>query len=224
MKNNRETKNQNRLLPAFMLVVMALASSCAFAQSGGSNLLYSGYYTETEHVDSYGGKWPPFGGPNSFEVKIYEDRMEYWNVYTLKFKSMNNGKRIYSNGMTTAYVDGNYNISMKDDVFTGGYQTYQFVKNGTQTSTSKGGNYGGGTESNNRGNTVSGKSGNNGGSTQSSGPKTKDCPICHHSGKCNTCNGRHWYYGPTGNKITCPNCKPDGKCSYCSGTGIVTTH
>ena len=55
--------------------------------------------------------------------------------------------------------------------------------------------------------------------------KTKDCPICLGSGKCNTCNGKHRFLNvSTGNYLECPNCKPDGKCSYCNGTGKVATH
>lgn len=50
----------------------------------------------------------------------------------------------------------------------------------------------------------------------------KTCPLCHGSGKCNTCNGTHRSLnGFTGKYIECPNCKPDGKCSYCNGTGKV---
>lgn len=52
---------------------------------------------------------------------------------------------------------------------------------------------------------------------------TKDCNLCHGSGKCNTCNGKHWYYGIGGTKITCPNCTPNGACSSCGGSGKKTT-
>lgn len=56
-------------------------------------------------------------------------------------------------------------------------------------------------------------------------PKTKDCPICHGSGKCASCNGTHrinYQFGP--GYLECPNCKPDGKCHYCGGTGKVATY
>lgn len=55
------------------------------------------------------------------------------------------------------------------------------------------------------------------------GSYTKDetCHLCHGDGKCSTCNGKHWYYGIGGSKITCPNCKPDGRCWKCKGTGKI---
>lgn len=52
---------------------------------------------------------------------------------------------------------------------------------------------------------------------------TKDCNLCHGSGKCNTCNGKHWYYGIGGSVVTCPNCTPNGACSSCGGSGKKTT-
>ncbi len=51
---------------------------------------------------------------------------------------------------------------------------------------------------------------------------TESCPVCLGSGKCNTCNGKHWYYF-AGNQITCPNCKPNGACSSCGGSGKKTS-
>ncbi len=49
----------------------------------------------------------------------------------------------------------------------------------------------------------------------------KTCYMCHGSGKCNTCNGKGWYYSPFGTgKIACPNCT-DGKCRTCNGSGKV---
>lgn len=52
---------------------------------------------------------------------------------------------------------------------------------------------------------------------------TKDCNLCHGSGKCPTCNGKHWYYGIGGSVVTCPNCTPNGACSSCGGSGKKTT-
>lgn len=49
-----------------------------------------------------------------------------------------------------------------------------------------------------------------------------DCPHCHHSGKCSTCNGKGGYINPmTGNYITCPNCR-NGWCTHCNGRGTIT--
>jgi len=59
----------------------------------------------------------------------------------------------------------------------------------------------------------------------SSVTKTKDCPHCHGSGKCNTCNGTHRFLNvSTGNYLECPNCKPNGACHWCNGSGQVATH
>ena len=51
---------------------------------------------------------------------------------------------------------------------------------------------------------------------------TKSCMLCGGSGKCNTCNGKHWYYF-AGNKLICPNCPPSGACQSCGGSGKKTT-
>ena len=49
----------------------------------------------------------------------------------------------------------------------------------------------------------------------------KDCHGCLGSGKCNTCNGKGWYYAiGSSNTINCPNCT-NGRCSICGGTGKV---
>ena len=54
--------------------------------------------------------------------------------------------------------------------------------------------------------------------------ETKDCSLCHGSGKCSTCNGKHTYYnGLTGKYLECPNCKPNGACSSCGGSGKKTS-
>lgn len=58
-------------------------------------------------------------------------------------------------------------------------------------------------------------------STTSSGSNMKDCSFCDHSGKCKTCNGKRWYWGIAGAKITCPNCT-DGRCTHCGGTGKLS--
>ena len=80
-----------------------------------------------------------------------------------------------------------------------------------------------------------GNSGRTTSNTQQTEPKPKrktwrnvtrvvDCPMCHHTGKCQTCNGKGWYYNPVGpGTLNCPNCMgyKTGKCSKCQGTGTI---
>lgn len=67
------------------------------------------------------------------------------------------------------------------------------------------------------------------GSSGSSNPvqahqETKDCPLCHGSGKCATCNGTHrMNYQFGSGTLECPNCKPNGACSSCGGSGKKTS-
>lgn len=51
---------------------------------------------------------------------------------------------------------------------------------------------------------------------------TKTCMLCGGSGRCSTCNGKH-YYQSFGNTVTCPNCPPNGACQSCGGSGKKTT-
>ena len=66
-------------------------------------------------------------------------------------------------------------------------------------------------------NTVS-SVGYSGSSSSSSG---RSCRVCYGTGKCRTCNGKHWYYDSSfgiGKKQICPNCS-DGRCTSCGGSG-----
>lgn len=49
------------------------------------------------------------------------------------------------------------------------------------------------------------------------------CVRCYGTGKCQTCNGKGWYYNPLmlRDTVTCPNCdrNHNGMCSHCHGTG-----
>lgn len=48
-----------------------------------------------------------------------------------------------------------------------------------------------------------------------------DCSLCHHSGKCPTCNGNGWYFSAfSSDRLDCPNCN-HGECSRCGGTGTI---
>lgn len=53
-----------------------------------------------------------------------------------------------------------------------------------------------------------------------------DCTHCAHSGKCNSCYGKGYYYSSFGvsKTVDCPNCYgyKTGLCRYCQGKGTVT--
>jgi len=71
---------------------------------------------------------------------------------------------------------------------------------------------------------ISGSVGSGGSGTSSSSRTTssKMCRLCAGSGKCNTCNGKGYYYNEfdLSKKVLCPNCpNRSGKCSSCRGTG-----
>lgn len=52
----------------------------------------------------------------------------------------------------------------------------------------------------------------------------RQCVRCFGTGKCQTCNGKGWYYGSNSltDPLTCPNCDRDhnGVCSHCHGTKV----
>ncbi len=60
-------------------------------------------------------------------------------------------------------------------------------------------------------------------SSGSSGSSGRSCNFCHGSGKCNTCNGKGYYYNPLDMRktVSCPNCQRNhnGICAHCGGTG-----
>lgn len=206
------------------------SSSTTSNSNGESRLLYKGEYTlclsQSKELNS--GYSVGEYTPNETEtISIYEDHIKINNV-TCNYESTNsNGERVYkgsSLGKVTVYVSPSYEIRYYSESFLNGRGmrvTFPVVKGRSYMSNDNGG-------------------GNNAGSytspTQPSQPKIekeqrqpkkahatyKTCPLCHGSGKCNTCNGTHRSLnGFTGKYIECPNCKPDGKCSYCNGTGKV---
>lgn len=190
------------------------------------SLLLKGLYTV---VLSGTGPLPP----QTF--KVYEDRLND-GTSTLKYKSTNNrGERVYAgidwmNHYTTYYVNPeNGNIRMTT---TYGYGvgsntvTHEVIKgdniyfNGNfQPVGNPSSNYpaGGNTEflQQERQRT---------GNPVQPHQRTKDCALCHGSGKCSTCNGTHridYQFGL--GTLECPNCKPNGACSSCGGSGKKTT-
>lgn len=52
--------------------------------------------------------------------------------------------------------------------------------------------------------------------------KTERCPLCEVPGKCNTCNGKGWYYNNY-RETDCPNCDgyKTGRCRKCHGAGTI---
>ncbi len=64
-------------------------------------------------------------------------------------------------------------------------------------------------------------SSSSGTSSSSSSSSGRSCRVCYGTGKCRTCNGKHWYYDSSfgiGKKQICPNCS-DGRCTSCGGSG-----
>lgn len=52
---------------------------------------------------------------------------------------------------------------------------------------------------------------------------SRDCRLCLGSGKCQTCNGKGYYYNPLDltKTVSCPNCASNhnGRCASCNGSG-----
>ena len=76
---------------------------------------------------------------------------------------------------------------------------------------------------NNSGNSTSSSSTSSSSSSNQSKSNSRDCRLCLGSGKCNTCNGKGYYYNPLDltKTVSCPNCASNhnGKCSSCNGSG-----
>ena len=169
--------------------------------------------------------------PMMIAISVYEDRL-FDGLCSYSYKSTNSrGERIYSgsclsNSFSKWYVNtSNQNIRLEQTV------TSQWGSSTVTCAVSKGhdfdqratfgGNNGGGGYAP----ASSSSSSNSGTTTNPVQPHqvTTTCTSCHGSGKCPTCNGKHWYYGIGGTKITCPNCTPNGACPSCGGSGKKTT-
>lgn len=206
--------------------VSSSSSSSSNSSAKEEGLLYKGDYTIGPEVYPDGSSYPsPFG--DSEYIEIYTDAIDM-GTRGYEFKTItNNGTRKYGEAYEYVLVYKNYNIKKFTSVGNLGFITQEFTKKGSSSTTpqNQDGNYGGGgTGTYNGGNSGSSSTSNSGGYNQPSGPKTKDCPHCHHSGKCNSCNGRGWIYAiGSSDHLDCPNCK-HGECQWCNGTGSVTTH
>lgn len=187
-------------------------------------LLYEGEYTEGRWVGQTTGWVLDSPMPNQ-QFMIYEDYMITELGRADYVGNTSNGKRKYVlSGISnqTYFVDNYFNITAVASVASfGSVETYSIsYTKGRSSYNSDNGSYGGDY------NDYNGTSGGNNSGTSGNPVQphyvTKDCPLCHGSGNCNTCNGKHWYYGFTGDIIICPNCKPDGRCTHCGGSGKIT--
>ncbi len=197
------------------------SGSKSTAQSKPSGLLYKGEYTWGAQA-RVNGNLISGGMSNTSTIVIYEDYLESetFDISRHKYsKTLSNGTRIYVGTYgfgeeSTIYVTSSFNLRMvvQNAPNQWGAQTteYNFSKGKSfmYEYEDKGGGY-----------SPSTSGGNNNNNSSNTTKQKKWCTHCGHSGRCATCNGKHWYYGIGGSKITCPNCKPDGACTWCNGTG-----
>ena len=194
-----------------------VVSSSSTDISSESGLLYKGDYT----VSGQGTTDYP-------TISIYEDRL-CGTIDCFNYKSTNSrGERVYKGTETfgaecTYYVSANYNIRLVKSYYnpyTSGYEnvTFSVTKGTSRMPTQQGGNVPSGGNSEYQWQ-------EHGATTNPVQPHqvTTSCTSCQGSGKCPTCNGKHWYYGIGGSKVTCPNCTPNGACSSCGGSGKKTS-
>jgi len=175
------------------------SSSSTTSSSSNKGLLYSGTYTQSpQGYCQETGQYTESMGPGFvLSVEIYDSYITINGSRCEHTSTSGSWKTFKGNAMfgSTEYYKVNYSnfdmssYTVSSNPYTGGYNTfvYQMKKgeasfdihqNNTTTNNggySTGGNRGGGT---NRGGTTTYK---------------KDCYMCHGSGKCRTCNGRHKY-------------------------------
>lgn len=207
------------------------SSSSTTSSSSNKGLLYSGTYTQSpQGYCQETGQYTESMGPGFvLSVEIYDSYITINGSRCEHTSTSGSWKTFKGNAMfgSTEYYKVNYSnfdmssYTVSSNPYTGGYNTFVYqMKKGeasfdihqNNTTTNNGGYSTGG----NRG------GGNRNGGTNRGGTTTykKDCYMCHGSGKCRTCNGRHKYLNGLTNKyITCPNCGPDGRCRTCNGTG-----
>lgn len=197
--------------------------SSSSSSSAEEELLYEGTYTQSSqgYCPQTGTYTDAIGPGFQNHVKIYDSYITV-NGQEYKYVRTSGAWKIYKSdlyGLTQYYKVNPNNFEMS--YYTSGYSplggeltTVYEVKKGEAIFNIHQNNpaaYGGGYST--------------GGGTGSSSKTTtktyqRNCRLCHGSGKCNTCNGKHRYLNPLTNKyVTCPNCRTDGRCSACGGTG-----
>lgn len=196
------------------------SSNNSASNSSANGLLYEGNYNFGPDVYPDGTSFTDAFGSST--ISIFEDEIYLMGQGKFSFSGITNGQRKYTlDSDRYLYVDSNFNITYYKYVHNIGTITKKYTRTDSSSYTPS-------QNSNNYfGNGGSDSHTHDHGTSQPSTGKTahqvtKDCPLCHGSGKCNTCNGKHWYYGFTGERITCPNCKPNGACSKCGGSGKIT--
>lgn len=206
------------------------SSNSGYSSSSSSSddgLLYEGVYTRSSQ-----GYCPQTGlytdaiGPGfQLRIKIYDSYITVGGT-KCKYVKTSSGWKVYEGntmfGGTEYYKVNPNNFEMSYYMYTpnpysGGGNTFVYeMKKGDvvfdirQNNTNT---YGSGYSSG-----ASGSGSNNNRSTSTSNKKI--CHLCHGTGTCETCAGKHRYLNPYTNKyVTCPNCGPDGRCRGCNGTG-----
>jgi len=218
--SGQEFNMQKRLVKPAVVIVNApdysVNGASSIIRDAEWNLLYRGEYTVSEDV-----------GSTIEMISIYEDRVNAGGT-AFAYKSTNaSGERVYAGDGAFGvfwrfYVSPNYNIRIIKEYpnpYTGIPTTVncRVTKGISSTPIQNGGGYDDG------GGNITNPNSSSGNPVQPH-QVTKDCPLCHGSGKCSTCNGTHridYQFGA--GTLECPNCKPDGHCTYCGGTGKVTS-
>lgn len=216
--NKKEFERKKRQVPNWNKNSMSTGSSSSSSNSSSSStasntesgLLYEGDYTEGPWTNPNTGYSQPAPMPNH-HIKIYEDHIII-DMVSLPYQGKSiNGEKMYVNSWSniTYYVDGFYNIR---STFPYGYS--QFSKGNVVFDMNA---------------PVQGGYDNNNNNSYGTTPQkhehgtrevTIDCPICHTTGNCQSCNGSGVIYFP--NKHECGTCKGNKKCWKCNGTGRIT--
>lgn len=206
------------------------SSSSSYSSSSSSSddgLLYEGVYTRSSQgYCPQTGRYTNAIGPGfQLRIKIYDSYIIVVGT-KCKYVRTSGGWKIYEGntmfGGTEYYKVNPNNFEMSyytytPNPYTGGGETYVYeMKKGDAVFDIRQNN----TNFNGNGYT----SGNNGSGSynnrSTSTSQQKICNLCHGTGTCETCAGKHRYLNPYTNKyITCPNCGPDGRCRGCNGTG-----
>lgn len=197
-------------------------------------LKYSGnYISDANSYDVYTGSLAASGWELNHTVEIYDDYIIV-DKSKYEFVRMNGSERVYkgnsisfsgTSSQSYYYVDAIYNIrEITDFSSMYGSSRYQcrWRKEGGAAPAQPQYNNGYNSGYNNTYNNSYQQPQQQQTPAYQKPAQSKDCTICHGSGKCNTCNGKGYYTGLGINSGThlCPNCpNHSGRCQWCNGTG-----